>query len=77
MSEIWRVERVSIAMMSNRDHHEALLEPLLTANDLAEMFRCVPATIRNYARDGVIPSIRLGGSIRFRPCDVEVLWEQI
>lgn len=70
IAEIWRVEGVSAATMSDREHHEALFEALLTANDLAEVLECCPATVRNYARDQMLKSIRLGTTIRFRKCDV-------
>ena len=71
--EIWRVEGVSAATMGDRDYHEALFEPLLTANDLADVLECCPATVRNYARDEMLQSIRLGATIRFRTCDVSKL----
>jgi len=71
--EIWRVEGVSTADLSDQTRHEALFEPLLTASDLADEFGCVPATIRNYVRENHLKSIRLGGSIRFRWSDVRQL----
>jgi hypothetical protein len=70
--EIWRVERVSAADMSDPEKHESLFEPLLTANDLAEELDCVPATVRNYARDDLLKSIRLGANIRFRRDEVSL-----
>ena len=76
ISEIWRVEGVSAATMSDLEHHVALFEPLLTANDLAELLECVPATVRNYAREGRLRSIRLGATIRFRKCDLSALLEE-
>ena len=77
ISEIWRVEGVSAATMSDCSHHEALFEGLLTATDLAELLVCVPATVRNYARDNVLSSIRLGATIRFRRSDVSELFEGV
>tara|TARA_R110002049_G_scaffold2822_4_gene22835 strand:- start:2577 stop:2969 length:393 start_codon:yes stop_codon:yes gene_type:complete len=70
IAEIWRIEGVSAALMSDPENHEALFEPLLTANDLAEVMGCVPATVRKYARDETLKSIRLGITIRFRKSDV-------
>jgi hypothetical protein len=77
ISEIWRVEGVSAATMSDPEHHTALFEPLLTANDLAELLDCVPATVRNYARDELLKSIRLGTTIRFRRCDVSAVQDGV
>ena len=73
ISDIWRVEGVSAAMMGDPGHHEALLSPLLTADDLAKWLGCVPATVRNYAREGLLKPIRLGSTIRFRLSDVSSL----
>ncbi len=77
ISEIWRVEGVSAAMMSDPEHHEALFEALLTANDLAKVLGCCAATVRNYARDELLRSVRIGATIRFRTCDVSALLEGV
>ncbi len=77
ITDVWRVEGVSHAEMLDRDQHPALLEPLLTGKDLAEELGCVPATIRNYARDNIIPSLRIGGSIRFRKHQIEGLFDAV
>ncbi|WP_169798757.1 helix-turn-helix domain-containing protein [Falsihalocynthiibacter arcticus] len=63
--DIWRVEGVSHASALDLSQHSDLLEPLATANDLAKLYNCTPATIRNWARESVLPSFRLGGSVRF------------
>jgi hypothetical protein len=68
--EIWRVEGVSAANMSDPEKHEALFEPLLTANDLAKEQELTPSAIRNYAREDLLKSIRLGTNIRFRRAEV-------
>ena len=73
ISDIWRVEGVSAALMGDPGHHEALLSPLLTADDLARWLGCVPATVRSYAREGLLKPIRLGSTIRFRLSDVSSL----
>lgn len=50
------------------------LPSLLTANEVAEEFRLDPETIRRWARDGQIKSIRLpSGLYRFRREDIEAL----
>ncbi|WP_353889211.1 helix-turn-helix domain-containing protein [uncultured Sulfitobacter sp.] len=59
--------------MGDPGHHEALLSPLLTADDLARWLGCVPATVRSYAREGLLKPIRLGSTIRFRLSDVSSL----
>lgn len=64
--DIWRLERVPESRILDERDHELLKKPLLTARDLACHFGCTETTIRLWARKGIIPSIRLGGSIRFR-----------
>jgi excisionase family DNA binding protein len=50
------------------------LPSLLTANEVAEEFRLDPETIRRWARDGQIKSIRLpSGLYRFRREDIEAM----
>ncbi len=68
--DILRLEGVQGDRLERPDDFPDLSEPLITATELAEQFLCVPATIRNYAAQDRIPSIRLGGSIRFRRGDV-------
>jgi excisionase family DNA binding protein len=52
-------------------------EPLMTAEEVANRFRVATKTIREWARDGRLPSIRLGGPwpdsklLRFRADAVE------
>lgn len=63
--DIWRIEGIPHTVALDTSLHGDLLEPLATANDLAVQCDCTPATIRNWAREGVLPSLRLGGSVRF------------
>lgn len=65
-ADIWRFEGVPPSDITCRDRHADLMEPLLTAADLAEAFGCTPATIRNRTRDGLLPAIRLKSSYRYR-----------
>jgi len=44
---------------------------LLTAEDVADLLRVSLDTIYDYARDGVLPSVRFGRSVRFKAGDVE------
>jgi excisionase family DNA binding protein len=49
-------------------------EPLLTADEVAGIVKLDPETIRRWARDDLLPSIKLpGGQWRFRQGDVEAL----
>ena len=70
LTDILRLEGVQGEQLERPEDFLELSEPLMTAAELAELFDCAPATIRNYAAQDLIPSIRLGGSIRFRRCDV-------
>ena len=45
---------------------------LLTANELADLLRLRPDTIRLWTRDSIIPAIRITGKvIRYDPVEVE------
>ncbi|WP_375264233.1 helix-turn-helix domain-containing protein [Palleronia sp.] len=68
--DILRLEGVQGEQLERPEDFSDLSEKLMTATELAEQFVCVPATIRNWAAQDLIPSIRLGGSIRFRRSDV-------
>jgi excisionase family DNA binding protein len=48
-------------------------EPLLRAEIVAGIFDCEVATVRRWARTGVLPVVRLGGLQRFRRSDVEAI----
>ncbi|WP_207383430.1 helix-turn-helix domain-containing protein, partial [Thalassovita autumnalis] len=65
MLDVWRIEGIPHTVALDTSLRGDLLEPLATANDLAVQCGCTPATIRNWAREGVLPSLRLGGSVRF------------
>lgn len=75
--EAWRIEGVSHEAMHDLDRRQALMDPLLTANDLAIALDCVPATVRNYAREGLLPTVIVGRSLRFRKSDLEAKFEGI
>ena len=47
-------------------HVEDRQAPLLTADDVAERLQVRPATIRTWARRGVLPAVRLGTPARGR-----------
>ena len=63
--DIWRLESIPHSNAMDVSRHVDFLEPLTTARALADEFECDPATIRAWAREGTLPSIRLGGSVRF------------
>lgn len=71
--DILRLEGVQGERLTRYEDFPDLTEPLMTAAEVAEIFKCVPATIRNYAAQDLTPSIRLGGSIRFRRSEVRGL----
>ncbi len=65
IQDIWRIEGITHSQMKNQALHGDLLEPLLKACAVAPRYFCVPATILNWAREGLIPCARLGVSVRF------------
>jgi excisionase family DNA binding protein len=50
---------------------------LLTVNDLAAILRVSRSTVYLLVRDGLLHPVRLGGSIRFLPEDVESYIERL
>ena len=52
---------------------KTVLERLLTVGEVAALLRLHPKTIERMVREGRIPSLRLGGRLRFRPSDI-VSW---
>jgi len=40
---------------------------LLTVRELADICRVHESTVRTWIRDGAVPYVRIGGSIRFDP----------
>jgi excisionase family DNA binding protein len=47
---------------------------LLTADEVAQVVRQSPETVRRWARSGELKSVRLpGGRVRFRSADVDEL----
>jgi hypothetical protein len=63
--DVWRAEGIPHTIAMDPSRHEELSEPLTTARAMADENDCTPATIRTWAREGTLPSIRLGGSVRF------------
>ena len=51
--------------MTILDHHH--LVPLLTVNDVAGLLKVRPGTIREWESRGVLPSVRIGRTVRFSP----------
>lgn len=46
------------------------LDELLTADEVAELLHIPRSTVRDYARRGMLPSIKLGRHVRFVRSDV-------
>jgi len=53
-----------------------LSDEYLTAEQVATLFKWSPATVRNYACLGRLPSIKIGKSLRFRRRDLDRLIEE-
>ena len=53
------------------------LDELLTAEEVAELLHIPRSTVSDYARRGVLPSIKLGGHVRFVRSDVADAIEQL
>lgn len=53
------------------------LDEMLTTDQVAELLRLPKSTVADYARRGVMPSIRLGRHRRFIRSDVERWLEEL
>ncbi len=56
---------------------ESLLSELMTADQVAELLQMKRTTIEDYARRGLLPSIKLGRHRRFVRSDVEAALERL
>ena len=45
-------------------------EPLLRPEAVAQLLACSPKTVYAWAASGLLPSVRLGRLVRFRPADI-------
>ena len=52
------------------------LPPVLTATQVAEALAVTTSTVYRWAKDGTLPQMRVGGSVRFRRDDIEALFER-
>ncbi len=48
-------------------------EPLLTAAEIAPLFRVGLPTIYRWADDGTLPCVKIGKTVRFRRSEIEAL----
>lgn len=48
-----------------------MIEPLLTARQLADLLGFSPATVQDWCERGELPGFRIGGRLRFRLSEVE------
>lgn len=46
-------------------------EPLIRPEAVARLLACSPKTVYAWAASGLLPSVRLGRLVRFRPRDVQ------
>jgi excisionase family DNA binding protein len=56
---------------------DSLLSELMTADQVAELLQMKRTTIEDYARRGLLPSIKLGRHRRFVRSDVETALERL
>jgi excisionase family DNA binding protein len=61
--------------VAESDHERAgpathLSEPLLRPDAVARLLACSPKTVYAWAASGLLPSVRLGRLVRFRPAEV-------
>lgn len=49
------------------------IEPLLRADEAADILRVSTDWMYRAARRGLVPAVRMGGSVRFRPEDIRHL----
>lgn len=70
----------AVSPIDGRKSREAISyrmeQTFLNVNELAEVLRCHPETIRKYAREGRIPSGRIGRTYRFPIEVVELIKEK-
>jgi excisionase family DNA binding protein len=53
---------------------EALYMPaMLTCGEVAEALNVETSTVYRWAREGVVPSVRIGGTVRIPPVALEAL----
>jgi hypothetical protein len=58
--------------MTKSQKHPPSLEPMLCEHQVAEIFSISTATLRrNRLLNKGIPWVKLGGSVRYRVCDIE------
>jgi excisionase family DNA binding protein len=55
---------------TNGNGHHNTLDELLTTDELADLLGMRKSTVQNYARRGVLPSLKLGRHRRFIRSDV-------
>ncbi len=63
--------------MGTHRHKEFLVDNnyLITAYETAERLGCTEKMVRKMARDGRLPSVKVGALLRFRPADIEAFVE--
>lgn len=53
-----------------------MIEPLMTVKEVADTFKVSRNTVYEWANTGVLPSVKVGGTRRFREQDVRDLIEK-
>lgn len=52
-------------------------DEMLTGAEVAEYARVCEATVRRWARNGVVPAVQIGKVTRFRRADIDALFTPI
>jgi excisionase family DNA binding protein len=50
-------------------------DELLTANDVAQLFKISADTVYSWRYRGKIPYVKINGAVRFRPSDIDQMIE--
>jgi excisionase family DNA binding protein len=65
------VDKLDEAQDRPTDRGYGTLRQLLKAEQVAVLFGLPKSTVFDYARRGVLPCVRIGRRVRFRPQDIE------
>lgn len=68
------VERV-VKRLTDQPETESK-DKLLTTTEVMEMFQVSKPTLHRWRMNGVVPSIKLGGSFRYRESDIQKVIEK-
>ena len=66
------IEVAITALLKTREtlNISEVIDPLMTVPDVARYFQSTRQTVYNLASSGSLPSVKVGGALRFRKSDV-------